>query len=68
MTPEYEYEVTFRGSQWTVITLCYHEADSEGTEADRDLIQNWAEAVADQNGLSLNDYHEVSILKTGVLA
>lgn len=62
---EYEYEVTFRGSQWTATIICYHELDNEGTEEDRDRIQGWAEAVADNNGLQLNDYHEVSIVKTG---
>lgn len=64
---EFEYEVIFRGSQWTANVLVFHEADSEGTEADRDAIQGWAEAVADQNGLMLGDYHEVSINKTGEL-
>ena len=63
---EYEYEVTFRGSQWTANILCYHELDSEITE-NRSTIEGWAEAVANNNGLELNDYHEVVIVKTGEL-
>ena len=63
---EYEYEVTFRGSHWTANILCYHELDSEVTE-NRQAIEDWAEAVANNNGLQLNDYHEVVIVKTGEL-
>ena len=68
--PEYEYEVTFRGSQWTATVLIYHELDNEtkeDQEANGDAIQSWAESVADQHGLVIGDYHEVSIVKTGVL-
>lgn len=66
---EYEYEVTFTGSQWIVTVLVYHEQDTEEgkNEEASDAIQAWAEAVASNNGLSINDYHEVSIVKTGEL-
>lgn len=64
---EYEYEVIFRGSQWTATVIIYHEADSEETEQDRDAIQSWAETVASDKGLQINEYDEVSILKTGEL-
>lgn len=63
---EFEYEVTFMGSQWTAKVICYHELDSEIVK-NRTAIEGWAEAVASNNGLELNDYHEVLILKTGEL-
>ena len=66
---EYEYEVTFKGSQWTATVLVYHEADTQdGKDSEAsDTIQAWAETVADNNGLGISDYHEVSIVKTGEL-
>lgn len=62
---EFEYEVKFYGSQWVINVLCYHEQDSEQGEAD---IIRWAKAVADQDGLTIPDYHSVSVLKTGELS
>lgn len=61
---EYEYEVKFYGSQWVINILCYHEQDSE--IGDTKIIQ-WAQAVADQNGLVIPDYDSVSVTKTGEL-
>lgn len=64
---EYEYEVTFYGSQWNATVIVYHELDSEEGEEEREMIQGWAEGVADQLGLSLAEFHEVKITKTGEL-
>jgi hypothetical protein len=61
---EYEYEVKFFGSQWTINVLCYHENDSEMGDSE---IISWAIAVADQNGLTISEYDSVSVLKTGEL-
>lgn len=61
---EYEYEVKFYGSQWSINVLCYHENDSE--MGDTEII-NWAIGVADQNGLTIPEYDSVSVLKTGEL-
>ena len=65
---EYEYEVTFYGSQWRATVIVYHELDNEVGEDERDRIQGWAEGVADQLGLGLGDFHEVIIKKTGELS
>lgn len=59
---EFEYEVKFYGNQWVINILCYHEQDNE--QGDAEIIR-WAKAVADQDGLVIPDYHEVSIQKTG---
>ena len=64
---EYEYEVTFYGSQWRATVIVFHELDSEAGEEEREMIQGWAEGVADQLGLSLADFREVKIEKTGEL-
>lgn len=65
---EYEYEVTFYGSQWRATILVYHEEDSElGGENARSKITLWALAVADQLGLGIGDFNEVKVEKTGVL-
>lgn len=66
---QFEYEVTFRGSQWNATVICYHEADTqEGKDEEAsDTVQAWAESVADQTGLTISDYSEVSIVKTGEL-
>ena len=61
---EFEYEVTFYGSQWRLVTLCYHEHDSE--QGDLPII-DWAYTVADQNGITMDGYESVSVLKTGEL-
>ena len=61
---EYEYEVKFYGSQWVISILCYHEQDSE--MGDRAII-NWALAVADQNGLTIPEYDDVSVTKMAEL-
>lgn len=65
---EYEYEVTFYGSQWRASVIVYHEEDSDRGSVERGKITLWAEGVADQLGLSLGDFHEVKIEKTGVLS
>lgn len=62
---EYEYEVTFYGSQWRATVTVFHELDNEEGEEEREMIQGWAEGVADQLGLSLGDFHEVKIEKIG---
>jgi len=64
---EYEYEVTFRGAQWNATVIVYHEADTKDgrDEEASDKVEAWAVTCADQNGLSVNDYDEVSIVKTG---
>jgi len=64
---EYEYEVKFYGSQWVVKVLVYHEL-TDDTQENRERIINWAEAVADQTGLTMTDYHEAVIMKTGELS
>lgn len=65
---EYEYEVTFYGTQWRASVIVYHELDSEAGQEERERIIGWAEGVADQIGLSLGDFHEVKVEKTGVLS
>jgi hypothetical protein len=65
---EYEYEVTFYGSQWKASVIVYHEVDSEKGSVERGTITLWAEGVADQLGLTLADYHEVKVEKLGELA
>ncbi len=65
---EHEYEVTFYGSQWRATVIVFHELDNEQGEEEREMIQGWAEGVADQLGLGLGDFHEVKIEKTGVLS
>ena len=66
---EYEYEVTFEGSQWTATVLVYHEADTkEGEDLEaRESVIRWAEAVAGDKGLGISEYHEVSVTQTGEL-
>jgi len=64
---EYEYEVTFYGSQWKATIAVYHELDSEEGQEERDRIQGWAEGVADQLGLGLANFHEVTIEKVATL-
>ena len=61
---EYEYEVKFYGNQWTINILCYHEQDNEMGDS---KIIDWALAVADQNGLTIPTYNDVSVTKTAEL-
>jgi len=68
---EYEYEVTFRGSQWTKTIVVYHEADTQdGKDSEAsELVEAWARSVAQDKGLEelMNSDDEVSIVKTGEL-
>jgi hypothetical protein len=63
---EYEYEVKFYGSQWLSSVLVYHELDDD-TQENREQIIGWFESVADQLGLTITEYHEAIITKTGEL-
>ena len=63
---EYEYEVKFYGEHWVTNIIIYHELE-DNTPKNHQTLVNWAETVADHNGLTMSNYCDVILTKTGEL-